>query len=245
MASTNLRRQDYVLNAHLQQAWRRATTERLDAYLCVEREQRIFSLILECDPTTERKYGTWLSAWRRRQWPDLGLRYMCSSQELQDVAAGLEHFHRVRGHLPREHRDIGRLRSAAELLNVEGLLPRESWESLRAAERRRAYAESTVLFESGAWKLIQLHTKEASQWWGRGTRWCTAARSGNQFHAYVPRGELLVIVAPNGKFQLATATGEFRDAADARAWLPKVLRTAPQELSKLLEPYLCRSRGRE
>lgn len=233
MATPSLRRQDFILNTHLHQAWKRASLERLDPHLSVEREERLFGVIGTCDPTPDGHYRAWLSAWRRRQWGHLGLRYVCSSGQLQGVTTGLEHFHRVRPHLPAGQRDVGQYRTADELLDIEYLLSDQSRMSLRAEEKKRAYAVSSVLYEEGRWKLVHLLGQEAAEWWGRGTRWCTAARNGNRFASYAAGGDLLVILTPHGKFQLATATGEFRDAADWPADLATTLRDAPDGVRRL------------
>ncbi len=44
----------------------------LDQYIAIEREERAFALVCDCDPTLEGKYLSWLSVWRRRQWVSFG-----------------------------------------------------------------------------------------------------------------------------------------------------------------------------
>lgn len=233
-----LRRTDVVLNSHLQHAWRRAGVEGLDPHLSVDREQRIFMLISSCDPTTQGKYLAWLSGWRRRWWVDHGMRTCCDMFELERLASGLRHFHDVRRHLRTELRDINRFETSDELLRVEAHLTLSGARDLRKAERDRAYAESEILFDGGRWKLVHLMSRRAAGWWGMGTRWCTSARSNNHYDLYAAKGPLLVLIAPSDRYQLAVATREFRNSADARADMEVVLRTAPQELRRLVAGQL-------
>ena len=229
-----MRRADVVLNSHLQHAWRRAGVERLDPHLSIEREERIFTLICGCDPTAQGKYLSWLSAWRRRWWVDHGLRTCCDMFELDRVASGLRCFHDLRRHLPTELRDINRFETTSELLRVEAHLTETAERNLRKAERDRAYAESEILFEDGRWKLVSLLSRWAAAWWGMGTRWCTSARFNNQYDIYAAQGPLLVLITPSDRYQLAVATGEFRNSADARADTAVALGTAPQALRRIL-----------
>lgn len=237
----SLRRVDAVLNSHLQHAWRRAGIERLDPYLSIEREQRVFTLICGCDPTPQGKYFTWLSAWRRRWWTDYGLRTCCGMAEMDRLSSGLRHFHDVRPHLPMEMRDINRLETVDELLCAENRLTVLGARSLRKAERDQAYAESELLFDDEHWKLVRLKSQAAARWWGMGTRWCTSARFNNQFELYARRGPLMVLMTPSDRYQLAVGSGEFRNSSDAQANIEVVLRGAPAALRWMVADCLSRA----
>lgn len=223
-------RRDVVLNNHLEHAWRRAVVERLDPYLSVDREERIFQLVGGCDPTAQGKYLGWLSAWRRQWWEHHGLRNFCDMIELDRVASGLRCFHQIRRHLPLEMRDINRFASTDDLLGVETYLTKDGASDMRRQLRDVAYAGSDILFDSGRWKLVRLKNQSAASWWGMGTRWCTAARFNNRFDSYAANGPLLVLITPTDRYQFAAVTGEFRNAADMAVNLEDVLCTGPKEL---------------
>ena len=86
-------------------------------------------------------------------------------------------------------------------------------------ERETVRAESTIVLEKGGWTVALPRTERAACWWGRGTRWCTAATdSHNMFERYNQNGALVVIVRPDGeKFQFHASGGDFMDAADRSA----------------------------
>lgn len=234
-----MKREHYIMCSHLQHAWNRAAQERLDQHISVNRERLVFEIVLACDPTAQGRYGAWLSAWRRKQWPDFGLRCVCSSQELQDLARGIEHFDRVRSRLPLDYRDIGRFRDAAELIVAEQFAHACGRREARALERDQAYSESLTLFHEGRWRLVKLNSKQSAQWWGKGTQWCTAGQFFNRYEQYASKGSLLIMLTPSGKYQLSLHSMEFRDATDARSHLPTVTRHAPAPLRQLLVELGC------
>ena len=164
----------------------------------------------------------------------LGLRATCGAEDLSELAHALERFERVRRFLPDGHGDANRYHSARALLHADGFAKESGKRELRRAERDEAMAGSDVLFDEHRWKLVRLRSKAAAQWWGLGTRWCTAGRSDNRFERYAGLGELLVLLTPVDRYQLSCATGEFRSSNDGRADLAQVLRWAPHGLSSLL-----------
>ncbi|MBJ3786390.1 hypothetical protein [Devosia sediminis] len=240
-SSPSLPKRQTVIIHHLDQTWRRALAERLDPQLSVLREQRVSEVVWMCDPTSSFRYGSWLAAWRRRQWQKVGFLRSNNCEELSLLTAGLTHFDRLRKDLPPDRRDIGQYQSAMELFQVEAFLSDESARRVRRAEREQAYAESEMLFDQGRWKLVKLQSRFAATWWGMGTRWCTAARLSNHYDSYASRGQLLVILTPADKFQLFTGTGECCDSADRPVDLSLVLQGAPRELQTAIAPFLAPS----
>lgn len=72
----------------------------------------------------------------------------------------------------------------------------------RRREKVAAYAESTILCDTPGLTVAVPLTEGASKWWGRGTRWCTAAENGNAFAAYDRYEPLVVIVIDGVKMQM-------------------------------------------
>lgn len=233
----SLQRADVVLNLHLQRAWRKAVALQLDPYLAVEREGRVFAVISSCDPSREGKYLPWLSTWRLRCWERHGFKAACDLAELERLALGLDLFHTLRPYLPAAARDINRYTTSEQLLCVENLITIDNIRNLRKAERDDAYSASEMLFDDGTWKLVLPRSQSAAQWWGRGTRWCTSARWANRFASYTAKGPLLILLTPAGRYQLAVATGEFRDAADRRADVSQALQDSPQDLLRTFRAW--------
>ena len=105
----------------------------------------------------------------------------------------------------------------------------------------RAYAESRILRQDQDGFTIAVPLTEfAAKWWGRGTRWCTAAEKDNKFRQYHKDAPLIVVVIPElkekGKFQIWTTEGDvqFMNAADQRPPEDLVAQYWPR-----FEPVIC------
>lgn len=234
--TSHLKRIDSVINTHLHAAWQRARTERLDQMSSVRIEQNMFELVLTCDPTRTGRYAAWLARWRRRMWSIAGLRTMASIENLDALRLALKQFDSIRPNLLPANRDINLYANVEELLEAQTFLKSQDVRAARASERATAHAGSTILFDKDPWRLVRLNTAEAARWWGRGTRWCTSSRGPQAFDAYSSQGALLVLLTPQGRYQLATRTGEFMNAVDRPARLTEVLATAPSPLRQMLLP---------
>ncbi len=55
--------------------------------------------------------------------------------------------------------------------------------------------EAIIIGQTAQWRLVMPLTTEASQEFGAGTRWCTAAQNGNRFNEYFPDNALLYLEA--------------------------------------------------
>lgn len=90
--------------------------------------------------------------------------------------------------------------------------------ALRRAEKEKAYRESEILIErEDGFKIVVPKTEFASCWWGRGTRWCTAAEKSNYFSKYNLISPLFILLMPNGEKVQLYVDGhqhQFMDASD-------------------------------
>ena len=86
-------------------------------------------------------------------------------------------------------------------------------------EKRLAKAGAEKLFENSNWIIIHPKTEEASCYYGKGTRWCTAATEGaNYFDRYNRDGNLYIIISkknPEEKYQIHFQSGSFMNAEDS------------------------------
>lgn len=130
------------------------------------------------------------------------------------VGTTLALFVERRGTLPPERRNINLYDSPGALWKAVGgdVAPKPS----KSEDRDRARAESRVLVDDERGIVAVPLTEYAACWWGRGTRWCTAARENNLFHSYAAKGPLFVLIPPGGKkAQLHLVKGcNLMDAAD-------------------------------
>ena len=65
-------------------------------------------------------------------------------------------------------------------------------------EKEKELADEVKITDRGSYVEIIPLSERASCYYGRGTRWCTAARDVNMFKNYNSRGELVILVPKNG-----------------------------------------------
>jgi len=180
---------------------------------------RIVSLILEkADPTQNKGMTAWLVG----QYAQGKLRL----EDLGTTNETLTMFRRYAQRLEISQRDLGQYPSLAAVWKaVIGFANDEeqrlSGKAQKALDRDKAYAESRVLHQDQDGFTIAVPLTEfAAKWWGRGTRWCTAAEKNNRFWSYHKEAPLIVFVIPElkegGKFQIWVTEhmAQFMDAAD-------------------------------
>jgi exosome complex RNA-binding protein Rrp4 len=180
---------------------------------------RLASLIMQkADPS----HNKGMTAWLVRQ-------YVQGKLRLEDLGTANETLTMFRRYAPRlelGQRDLGQYPNLAAVWEaVIGFANAEeqhiSGKAQKAWDRDKAYAESRILRQDpdGFTVAVPL-TEFAAKWWGRGTRWCTAAEKNNRFWQYHKDAPLIVFVIPElkekGKFQFWVTKGDaqFMDAAD-------------------------------
>lgn len=76
--------------------------------------------------------------------------------------------------------------------------------------------QATILLSDDEWKVVIPQSEEAAKYYGRNTRWCTAADNNNMFDYYKEDGLLYVFIhkADNRKWQIHFEAEQFMDAKD-------------------------------
>ena len=179
----------------------------------------LVSLILgKADPTQNKGMTAWLVG-----------QYAQEKLRLEDLGTAnetLAMFRRYAQRLNPTKRDLGQYSNLAAVWEtVIGFANDEeqrlSGKAQKALDRDKAYAESRILRqdEDGFTIAVPL-TEFAAKWWGKGTRWCTAADKDNQFRHYHETAPLFVVNIPamgaHGKFQFWVTERIFQimDATD-------------------------------
>ena len=87
--------------------------------------------------------------------------------------------------------------------------------------------------------VIHPQTKEAAQYYGSNTRWCTSAINNNQFDHYNNRGPLYIIIdkKTNEKFQIHFKSREVMDAKDKEITARYLIEKYPEMLNHLKEEF--------
>jgi exosome complex RNA-binding protein Rrp4 len=179
----------------------------------------IVSLIMEkADPSQNKGMTAWLVG-----------QYGQGKLRLEDLGTAnetLTMFRRYAPRLEKNQRDLGQYPNLAAVWEaVIGFANEEeqhlSGKAQKALDRDKAYAESRILRQDPDGFTIAVPLTEfAAKWWGRGTRWCTAAEEDNKFWQYHQQAPLIVMVIPQlglkGKFQLWSSNNDtvLMDATD-------------------------------
>jgi Domain of unknown function (DUF4116) len=154
-------------------------------------------------------------------------------EDLGRVDAALAAFERFKRKLPVEQRELSRFKKLRDLealvdpfvkaeakARLERDLSSATGRELRRLEELKARDESIIMQEGDSLSTIAVPMTEfSSKWWGRGTKWCTAAEKDNRFAQYHKDAPLIVIVCPDGeKFQMHVKKNDFQfmDNTDAK-----------------------------
>lgn len=152
----------------------------------------------ECDPTPQKKYVQHIARIYGHggvnRHEDIYARMKPALRDFHDLA--------TRKIIPAEHRDIGRIKSLDQLEDlVDAHRGQQSGKEISKsyAEQMKSPEHATVT-EHGSFTHIIPHTEEASNFHGRGTKWCTAGDEGNMFASYNSQGPLHVLVPKEPKY---------------------------------------------
>lgn len=200
------------------------------------REREYCIAAVEADPTPNKRYLAWLLRVHWRPGAPNGRRWGLPEEDLYRYTELLQAFDRNKHRLPIEKRDINRYRGEHDLLEVVGGFIAAEEDLSSNAEKRQAraqaYEEAIVHLDEEDWKLVEPLSKFSSMWWGRGTRWCTAAKRHNAFDSYTgEKGRLFIVLHPDGtRFQFHLPSLSLMDASDRRAKGEVAFHGAPEAL---------------
>ncbi len=99
-----------------------------------------------------------------------------------------------------------------------------------------------VIYEDERWLALVPLTAQASCYYGSGTKWCTAARNGNQFNNYNQRGFLIYFLDKSrseGSFYKMALSVVFNNRGDAdKTWYDEEDHTFRENITQLLPSEL-------
>ena len=89
-----------------------------------------------------------------------------------------------------------------------------------------------IIYEGKTVRVIRPTTEESAIYWGRNTRWCTAARDNNMFSEYYkPDDPLFILINrlnPTVKHQLHIGTKQYMDVRDRPVPIEKLMQMYPE-----------------
>ena len=173
--------------------------------------EALFSRYRDADPTRTGACTQWLMR--------LAIAGRLPAEDLPKARETLEAFLVYKRRLPVDQRDLCRYETLGTIWTVVEPFVLEnaptSGKDEARREREEARTESDILLEQDGWTVAIPRTERAAKWWGRGTRWCTAADRLNMFANYNSRAPLVVFIRPDGeKFQFHAQSQSFMDARD-------------------------------
>lgn len=189
----------------------------------------ILDFIKMADPTPNLQYLQWIT--KRYTERDFGC------EDLERVKDELEMFERFKPRFRRDNvqLDINKYKSAAEVFTLlqqykqQNEAPSKKEEVRREEDRYFIENKAELFYRGETLKVIIPKTQQASCFFGKGTRWCTAAsQSYNAFHSYNNDGPLYVIMTPKGKYQFHFPSQQFMNELDRSVHLPDLIRQYPE-----------------
>ncbi len=113
--------------------------------------------------------------------------------------------------------------------------------------KERTAGRTEPLFETEHVRVYTPQTELQAKFYGRGTRWCTAADNNNMFTHYKKRGEIYTIISKytqRVKFQLHLEENELKNSKDEAVTIPVMLEHLNNDqvllnwLEKILRDYI-------
>lgn len=145
------------------------------------------------------------------QW--LAKQYINNQYKLEDVnqvKKDIDTFIRVRAQLP--NKDLNSYKNLTQL--YDAIKPFESQEIVSGKQQKQAVKESGAnkIIDTPNFKVLDLQTEEAAIFYGKGTKWCTAATEAeNLFNDYKKTDNVYTILAGGRKFQLCMQKDQFKN----------------------------------
>jgi hypothetical protein len=147
------------------------------------------------------------------RWEDIGSR----------LIPALDKFTKLKNKkkIPASQRDINRFKSLNQLEDLLDTFPEEETVSQKeqyAAQEKQFYDshQARLIHNDSQIKVVVPLTQKASCYFGKNTRWCTAAKNDNMFDRYNRRGPLYIVLLKkeNARYQFHFQDNQFMDERD-------------------------------
>ena len=186
--------------------------------------EKVIAYLMSMDPNPRQAYTVWLVT-----------RYLNGDYFIEDAPQIREHltvFDRVKQRLA--NKDILRYSTGDLFDAIRPYLEANAPKSNASAERELAQKmhdpkQVRILYNDADLKVLVPLTKAASCYFGRSTKWCTAATSNNHHDHYSQQGPLIVILfkKENRRYQYHYESNQFKDERDVEIDRGELLRAHP------------------
>jgi len=181
--------------------------------------EAIIKAIAALDPTPNKELTFWLTMnyanERIARWEDIASRAVPALLKFKAL------LRKPNLTPPLSVRDMNQIKGLSALEDIT-----EQYEEKEAISNRvQTSAEEQKFYDDGAAelfyndaqiKVVIPRSKAAAQFFGKGTRWCTAAKNSNKFVEYNSKGPLYIVMlkGTNAKYQFQWEANQFMNAKD-------------------------------
>lgn len=177
--------------------------------------RNLINYIMQFDPTPKNKYAQWIV-----------VQYVKGNLLLEDlykIHDAIEIFELHKKDI--EQKDINQFKSVRDFIQAMDDLAGRKVASVKVSNFLKnpttsyyiGKGEAKLFYQDANLLIVIPKTKEASCYFGKHTKWCTASDKGNRFTDYITSGNLYIVMASNiGKFQWHFSSGQFMDEKDDR-----------------------------
>jgi hypothetical protein len=190
------------------------------------------TLVKQTDPTPHQEYSQWIT--------NMYCKGACKVEDFGRFNEALTTFADLKKHkkLKPEHRDINQMRSLQSLESALDTYQEQKTE-IEQPKDEAMKGDAKTIFNSSQIRVVQVNDYDAAMYYGRGTKWCTAATYNNQANNYLKAGPLFVIIPkhpsyPREKYQFHFKHNQFMNEMDTNA-SPYALVNKYPDLTKVPE----------
>lgn len=181
----------------------------------------VMTTLEESDPTKNKEYSQALA----KLYANGGIRF----EDLgSTVAEYLTKFHKLKQkkQLPSPRNDFMRYTDIGDFYGVVDEYPDPT------GKEQQDKGQSQDYYNDEDIRVIVPGDQTAACYYGQGTRWCTAGRTGNMFNHYNTQGPLFIVLPkqpayPGEKYQLHFETAQYMDERDEPVDLKDVVSRHP------------------
>lgn len=163
------------------------------------------------DPTEQKLNISWIvKTYVNQNW---------RWEDIEAINANITEFTRVQRHPDLEIKNLDQYKTRADLLTA--LAPFENVEVVSGKQKQKQakneiYDQTKLVYRDKDVVILTPTTQEAACFFGKGTKWCTAATSSrNYFDYYNKQGPLFIIMFSNGrKYQFHFESKQYMDEMD-------------------------------
>ena len=209
--------------------------------------QQLIQVIASADPTPNKELTFWLCLNYANDgivmWEDIDSRAVPSLLKFKAL------LRKPNLNPPLQVRDINQIKGLSALQDItEKYQEKETQSNSQIADQEELnfyrLKQAAVIYNGNQVKVIVPLTKEASIFFGKGTRWCTAAKNNNYFARYNKQGPLYIVIikGTNEKYQFHYPSYQFMDSAD-KSINPNTLAAKYPILWKIFTPIAVKNKS--